>query len=136
MGFGVFMIGQTVPPNFFKKYFLRKKLRLQKIVLKEKHYATRIRVVKKPVLYRSGKKFGADDKLSQEIKTFCSTNGIDYTYTGNSIRSNDKLCWRVYKLALILQAGAGVNPNIGSGIATLNNAIFNVGPNNCNLGID
>jgi hypothetical protein len=50
MGFGVFMMGQTVPNNFFQKnIFSAKRFGVKDSVTSKKN-APRIRVVKKPVV--------------------------------------------------------------------------------------
>ena len=50
MGFGVFLIGQTVPQNFFKKLFSPQKVSVVKDSVASKQSKSRIRVVKKPVV--------------------------------------------------------------------------------------
>ena len=50
MGFGVFLIGQTVPQNFFKKIFSPQKTSVAKDSATSNQNKPRIRVVKKPVV--------------------------------------------------------------------------------------
>jgi hypothetical protein len=47
MGFGVFLVGQTVPQNFFKKIFSPQKTSAAKDSAETKQNKQRIRVVKK-----------------------------------------------------------------------------------------
>jgi hypothetical protein len=126
MGFGVFLVGQTVPQNFFKKIFSPQKVSVAKDSAGSKQNRPRIRVVKKPVVVEAEKKLALTINCPGN-QTFCSTNGIDYTYTGTVLDPTTN-CAGGFTSSTYTSSGAGVNPNIGSGIATLNNAIFNVGP--------
>ena len=51
MGFGVFMVGQTVPNNFFKKIFSPQKTSVAKDSAGTKHRTSSNRVLKKPVAF-------------------------------------------------------------------------------------
>ena len=55
MGCGAFLIGQTVPQNFFKKLFSPQKTSVAKDSVAGKKAAPRVRVVKKPIVVEEEK---------------------------------------------------------------------------------
>ncbi|TMI91609.1 MAG: HYR domain-containing protein, partial [Bacteroidetes bacterium] len=127
MGFGVFMVGQTVPNNFFKKIFSPQKVSVVKHSIASKKNAPRIRVVKKTVIA------DAEKNLAQTINcpnntTICLTGGNStYTQPNNgaldATGANDASCTTGIATFTYTSTGS-VNPATGS---SLNGAVFGIG---------
>jgi hypothetical protein len=81
--------------------------------VEEKHISTRSRVVKKPVVIEAEKTLALTINCPGN-QTFCSTNGVDYTYTGTVLDPTTN-CAGGFTSSTYSSSGAGVNPNIGSG---------------------
>src|SRR5688572_31480970 len=120
MGLGVFLIGQTVSPNFFKKIFSPQKVSVAKDSAESKQNSSRRGVIKKPVVDEAEKNFSAFAITCPANPTFCSTNGTDYTYVGTALNPTTD-CVGGLTSSTYTSSGAGVSPSTGSGIATLNN---------------
>jgi hypothetical protein len=110
MGFGVFMVGQTVPNNFFKKIFSRKKTSVAKDSLIKKQNKPRIRVVKKPVVAIEEKTLTPTITCPLN-QTVCLVNTTSYTHSGTSWMQ------RVQMMQHVLLPGSNVS-------LTLQQALF------------
>jgi hypothetical protein len=83
MGFGVFMVGQTVPNNFFKKIFSPQKVSAAKDSVTSKKNEARIRVAKKPIVTSDEKTLAPGITCPGNV-TICLTSGNSaYTQANN-----------------------------------------------------
>ena len=127
MGFGVFLIGQTVSPNFFKKIFSPQKTSVAKDSAASKQKTPRIRVVKKPVVDDAEKTLVPGITCPPLNQVICLVNTTSYTHSGTSwdaTGTNDPLCPPTPGPTVTYASTGPVNPTTGT---TLHNAVFSAG---------
>ncbi|HMK16590.1 MAG TPA: PKD-like domain-containing protein, partial [Chitinophagaceae bacterium] len=125
MGFGVFMVGQTVPNNFFKKIFTAQKTSVAKDSVASKQKKPRIRVVKKPVVVDQEEKTLTPSITCKPDQVICLVNTTSYTHSGTTwdpTGTSDITCPGTPTFSYT--STGPVNPTTGT---TLNNAVFSAG---------
>ena len=123
MGFGVLLIGQTVPQNFFKKLFNPEKVSVAKDSVANKN-TTRKPVIKKAVVVEEKALAPGIACPTPSTQTICLTSGTTYTQTTNAwnaIVTPDPTCTDASPITSTYTSAGSVNPATGN---TLNGVIF------------